>query len=1110
MHNSVYKILRDKNKLIEILLMILIFLGLNYIFTPLINVKIHNFERIISNASSANFDSEKLIRKFLLFFIICIPIVYLIFHNFIKKIGIDFEKVSSKFYNIFVFFLFAIILNLFVLNTNKYKLNSIYLYSSVFIGFSLIFITFIYLKRFYINVSENTFKWCALFSLNSIFVISIFRLISNINFDFDFFRLDINFIFKTFVSSIIFVILFLLILNAVKNISSIEKVKQASIYFFAYPFFVWFLLELYMILNQNGIYFPFSQRAALIIAFFILLVLWYTKYKKTNYSEKKWENKVYPFFVISLVFISNIIPQRFYAYTDMFEQANYAASTSNFLLYDKIPLIETHGAHLLSDYIFNIMYGILNSDYIGSIFSPYVVLRNIFGIIVLYYIFRIILGEDNSFLFFLFAPIFFMDGSLFITNISLVSFLAYAFLLRNASKNASYYIYWIVLFLSLIYQGDFGLAFGASTILCTVIFSILKYDVVNIKKYFSSFFITSLFISIIFAIICLSLNINPKERFLEFAYIMAKSNQNWANPSIGDAEKFFYFLTYTIIPMICIFVLFYLIKTRENHVKIKTQYLLVISIGLSYFLNLQRILVRHSAAEGWIVARNMIGIVFIVLAIYILTNSMNKLLISFFLLTSICMIGETGNFISTNQFNVATSRFNYSYIDGIDVINNKKIQRCIIDGEMMRNFSPFVDEINFLLDEDETYLDFTNQSLYYSLSKRYNPVYVNQSPGMVCGDFSQKMFIKEIENSYKKVELAILPANEFDYFVLKLDGIMNSARYYLISEYIYNNFEPFETMGNFNVWCRKGDKDLLKRRIKAKNKEAFSVDIDDTNIDNLELKEVCKLPDEGISKDVIFKAVDDDHGLFKIEKLFDMSLLSEEDQYYELEISYKSDIEGLSELYYTNSNFSEFSENTTMKFNCFNDGVVKFIIKLNRNSKIRFDLPVNSNFIIKNIKLSKKENNLYDVEYFISKKFLDGYNDSYNEVLHNYDLGYIPYLWGSLDKKNAFDNKVLKEIKNIGYNIGENIDFEIKDLDLSKGLYLSFIIESDKENNCTVNLLNNDDIKVKFNFTAKEGKNKYLIRITSDYMLYGGLINKMRLDSESNLEVSDICLKEGD
>lgn len=1104
------KILSDRNKLIRILLIILFFLILNYIFIPLNNIKISKFERIISTASSANHDVGKFIKKFLFFFIIFIPITYFIFRDLIKKTGIDFNKVSSEFYNLFILFLFASILNLFVLNTIKYDTISTYLHPSLFFGLGLIFITFIYLKKFYKNVSENTFKWCVLFTLNIMFAIFVFKLIPNKTFNFDFFRLDINFIFKTFVSSIIFIIVFLLILNVVENISDIEKIKQSSIYFFTYPFLVWLLLELYMILNQNGIYFPFSQRAALIIAFFVLLVLWYTKYKKTNYSEKKWENKAYPFFVISLVFISNIIPQRFYAYTDMFEQANYAVSTSNFLLYDKIPLIETHGAHLLSDYIFNIMYGILNSDYIGSIFSPYVVLRNIFGIIVLYYIFRIILGEDNSFLFFLFAPIFFMDGSLFITNISLVSFLAYAFLLRNASKNASYYIYWIVLFLSLIYKGDFGLAFGASTILCTVIFSILKYDVVNIKKYFSSFFITSVFISIIFAIICLSLNINPKERFLEFAYIMVKSNQNWGYPTIGDATKFFYFLTYAAMPTICILILLYSIKIRKDFLEIKTQYLLIISIGVSYFINLQRLLVRHSAAEGSVVVINMIGIVFIVLAIYILTNSMNKLLISFFLLTSVFMIAETGNFISTNQFNVATSRFNYSYIDGIDAKNDQKIQRCNIDNGMRQNFSPFVDEINFLLDKDETYLDFTNQSLYYSLSKRYNPVYVNQSPGMVCGDFSQKMFIKEIENSYKKVELAILPANESDYLALKLDGIMNSARYYLISEYIYNNFEPFETIGNFNVWCRKGDKDLLKRKMEAKNKGAFSVDIDDTNIYNLELKGVCKLHDKGANKDVIFKAVDDDPFLFNIEKLFDMSLLPEEDQYYELEISYKSDIEGLSELYYTNSNFSEFSENATMKFNCFNDGVVKFITKLNKNSKIRFDLPVNSNFIIKNIKLSKKENNLYDVEYFISKKFLDGYNDSYNEVLHNYDLGYIPYLWGSLDKKNAFDNKVLKEIKNIGYNIGENIDFEIEDLDLSKGLYLSFIIESDKENNCTVNLLNNDDIKVKFNFTAKEGKNKYLIRITSDYMLYGGLINKMRLDSESNLEVSDICLKEGD
>lgn len=189
-------------------------------------------------------------------------------------------------------------------------------------------------------------------------------------------------------------------------------------------------------------------------------------------------------------------------------------------------------------------------------------------------------------------------------------------------------------------------------------------------------------------------------------------------------------------------------------------------------------------------------------------KSVAKFSIVLFLLSSMILLIEFGNINITTQFNVMSANFNYSYLDNFFNVPNSKIQRCTISNDMKRSFVYIVDEINNLLDKDETYLDFTNQSLLYSLSKRLNPVYVNQTPGMVSGDFSQDMYIKQIKNSDFDIPIALLPANNNIFFALNLDNVMNSYRYYKISEFIYKEYEPFEVVGDYAIWCKKVKKNI--------------------------------------------------------------------------------------------------------------------------------------------------------------------------------------------------------------------------------------------------------------------------------------------------------------
>jgi len=75
---------------------------------------------------------------------------------------------------------------------------------------------------------------------------------------------------------------------------------------------------------------------------------------------------------------------------------------------------------------------------------------------------------------------------------------------------------------------------------------------------------------------------------------------------------------------------------------------------------------------------------------------------------------------------------------------------------MKQEYENLKSVLDIVLDDHETYLDFTNQTLLYALLDKEKPVYVNQSPGLLSGDTTQKFFLQEIQNSSKKVSVVFL------------------------------------------------------------------------------------------------------------------------------------------------------------------------------------------------------------------------------------------------------------------------------------------------------------------------------------------------------------------
>jgi hypothetical protein len=144
------------------------------------------------------------------------------------------------------------------------------------------------------------------------------------------------------------------------------------------------------------------------------------------------------------------------------------------------------------------------------------------------------------------------------------------------------------------------------------------------------------------------------------------------------------------------------------------------------------------------------------------------------------------------------------YQQGIDLVRREDIfsfkdekkVRWQFPPEMIEELRTITTAIQTIIPPDKTYLDFTNQTLLYALTNREKPVFINQSPGMLSGDFTQKMFLKEIKDA-ENVDFAIT------YEAANIDGIDGKIRYYLVAEYINQKFMPLTKIGKYSIWLKK-------------------------------------------------------------------------------------------------------------------------------------------------------------------------------------------------------------------------------------------------------------------------------------------------------------------
>lgn len=606
-----------------------------------------------------------------------------------------------------------------------------------------------------------------------------------------------------------------------------------------FPIVTSLYIELINVLNQHGVFVATPKRYYGILTLILCAVVLICNTTGKGYCIHGFTtSRVYPLLAVGIAMLAYQVPlQKNYA-VNLMETANKSILISDFLNFGSIPIVEHYGGHMMAGVWEGILYGILNNDYIGASSSPYQNYIYVTLLVLLFYfIVRQIWDADMALLTILIIP--------FYNNIKqyglgmLVCLSLAAYMKKHTYKRAL--LVWLACVWCALYRLDIGYSFGLACVVTIVVYVVYDRDRIVVKQLASTLgLIVSVFVALWFGI-CYAKDINPVARLTEFILI-GLSNLNWGYYGIGDMEKMAYAWHYMLLPLAVEICLVYVIASKKfRHQAGDERWVILMVLGLSYFTNFSRGLVRHSLVEMQMALIAWSAYVF--LAMFAACVLKRELFLPVFMAFVLIMsfMGTTGKIFSGHSIMDTASNelalFVDSWSEKLPVSENDDreltyweklredktvVQRVLWDDSTMDRIKELEMIVGKLLDNDETYLDYMNRTFIYSALGRKNPVYVSQSPLQLSGEYVQDKFVESIEKNIDKIPLAVFPMVH-EQSSVKLDGIDNVYRYYKVSEFIYNHYEPLCSVGEFAIWCAPEKREKMEDKLLAQEDTGLSI-----------------------------------------------------------------------------------------------------------------------------------------------------------------------------------------------------------------------------------------------------------------------------------------------
>ena len=489
----------------------------------------------------------------------------------------------------------------------------------------------------------------------------------------------------------------------------------------------------------------------------------------------------------------------------------------------KIPFLDYFSAHALLDIGNRGIYAFLNNDYLGIYADPYVFILYALSAAFLFFILKEFIKTEYAAVTLAVFPIAYqgMRGFAF----AWVAIVALIYIHRKPSLGR-FFVFWLLLLLNAFWKYDDGFYIGIACIVVYILRLLVSKKKVLLGKFIASGACVGLCITL-FSAIYLSVNdIAPLDRLREWISLTAGSNDFWAMANFGQYRSPSFTFAYIFVPISAVVVAILIAKDALYKHDLKLPDMIILSLALTLLLFIPRGIIYHNLA----VCKGITGVLLNfwpwVIALHCAYQSQKLsrernfvIALTICVLLSILLVTQAPLKSNAIAFVGATDNANSQDVDingQTKNLSENKEKRIVLNEPTAQLYGSFQKLFDTLLSEDETFFDFANITSVYAFTNRIRPFYTSQSPSLLTDEFSQKLFLEEMQ--LYKTPLAIT-GNVDDPFLVTMTKINHNIRYYRIAEHFYQHYTPIATMGDFTVWAEKTQVSSYRTNLQQANVE---------------------------------------------------------------------------------------------------------------------------------------------------------------------------------------------------------------------------------------------------------------------------------------------------
>lgn len=867
-----------------------------------------------------------------------------------------------------------------------------------------------------------------------------------------------------------------------------NKLLIASLPIVFVPTILSFLLESLNIVNVRFdiVYnHPFLIFGILILAAFGLF--YYLLNSKKEF-KKEFISKYFMAFCLLSYVILIAQPWRFMIPDkEFFEAANHGIAIDHFIKYGSIPFVENFDAHMLNQQFFSYIYVFFNG-YEPWSHSLYILYFYVLEIIVLYFVFRKVLGDVTSFFLILCVPIL----PVILNEFALAGLFAlYVIKLLNNPKAKNFYLFWILGILMCLYKLDVGYGALISGIVIYFLFNKILNNKFEFKQFVKSAVIVVSPIVVLFILLCLVKSINPIQRLQEFL-LAAMSDQNWGIVKMGNTSNYLFRVSYYILPIVtasyAVYILFKLFFQKEYFQKKLANQKIVYAIIFFFFFffffvfNAQRGIVFHNFEYGNII-RITSTIPIALLFLTLIFNSKNKLIyFSVVFLGMFLFLNSTNVDFKNRSYSLLTKSINsgsfHEKFTELPAFNGTRL-KVTFDQSEINFFKKFLDTS---LSKEETYYDFSSTNFYHVLTNRKNPGYVNQTPLMLNGDKAQDLEIGYLKE--KNISVVLMPIKNNYWHAIS--EVYVDFKYYKIAEYIYANYTPLYRTGSFDVYVLKNKKAYFDAKLKSLGEVVSNASVTDFNFMNESSINKNNLVVENTNNTISLKSTGaSSFFIGMMDYLRKNNKLKNENLPSKLNFKFNASNTGNIKIYYNLNPTDAFSE----------ERAKEFPITVSGNNEINMDFAKVPSEIMVAVNVQS-----------ITPQVFQFVSDSQGSVNKpdkiDYFIGFVPKLWAENSKNEDFD-----AVKSFEPVEETTVSIDAKNLNRTKtGVFAYLEIESETDMTANIDLSENNISKASYGFSILAGKHQYAIRVSNGYYWWNSTNPKITFKAEKVVKLSKFSL----